>query len=1098
MYFMNRKDSHKPLRHLLLVSSMLLIIACPFRASALNPDRTIHQYNCQTWWRANGLPANAVTAIAQSEDGRLWLGTSQGLVYFDGVGFRVFDMEREKGAESKVINSLARRSGGGLWFGLARGSFGYFDGEQFHSLQREDWGGPFITMRCVRVTRDGALLLGGSGQAGILADTNTLTSLLPTNNADVFSIYEDLAGRIWMGTAQDGLFYWEKGRLTPFPDQTLRNVVISAITVDPEGNIWVGTARGLRRYKPNFAEGPATGFGSESRSMLVDRHGVLWIGTVNSGLIRYQGGKFTSLHHQDGLASDRILSLCESDDGSLWVGTEDGLSQLSDVKFPIFSQTEGLVQEVCLAVAASPNGGIWAGTSDGMSYDRDGHFTNFGFGNANGFSSQWIKRIFAARNGDVYFIGGQKDLDRFSGDHVVKSWMENVWPRAVAEDSRGILVALGPDLMRIENDKLVPVRLANGTNVSLTWINSLLVARDDSIWVAANEGIYQIKDGVLHNWCQKNGLLQSTFFYMCEGDDGAIWAAQNTGIARFKNGGLRQITRKQGLHEDFVYAIVSDNLGNFWMDSNRGIFRVSQGELNAVADGTAERVHCSVYEGEDAVKTTDKGAQEYSGCRSLDGRIWFPSSKGIIMIDPTNVPNNPQPPTVFIERVRINGREYRPDQEPILEPGPGNLEFDYSALDYQAPQKIQYRYRLDGFESEWVDAGTRRSAFYTNLKPGAYRFQVRACNADGVWNTTGTSFSFKLPLRFYETLAFRAGSVLALLGFGIYVWRSQHLRRKQAQLQQTRDLLETKVQERTAELRNEIEERKRAQAETERLQSQLLETSRRAGQAEVASSVLHNVGNVLNSVNIASSCVADRLRKSKVSNLSKVVELLAEHENDLGGFFTNNPKGRQVPVYLAQLAGLLADEQVNTLEELAQLQKNIEHIKDIVTMQQSFAKVSGVTELVKAADLVEDALRMNASSLARHNIQIIKEFEEARLITVEKQKVLQILVNLVRNAQDACDNSGREKKQLTLRVTHVDHCVQIAVCDNGVGIPAENLTRIFAHGFTTKKDGHGFGLHSGALAAKEMGGSLTVQSDGPGRGATFTLELPYTINGDSN
>ena len=1098
MHIMKKKVAHGRLRRLLFLSSMLLVTACPFRASALDPDRTIYQYNCRTWHRANGLPANAVTAIAQSEDGRLWLGTSQGLVYFDGVGFRVFDLAGERGLESKVINSLARRSGGGLWFGLAWGSFGYFDGQQFHSLQRTEWGGPFTTVRSVWTKRDGTLLLGGSALAGILVDTNTLTSLVPANNADVFSVYEDPAGRIWMGTAQDGLFYWEHGRLMPFPDQTLRNMVISTIAVDKAGNLWVGTANGLRCYGTSFQYKSTPEFASQPKALLVDRHGVLWIGTAGSGLIRSQGGTFSSLQKQDGLASDRVLSLAESDDGSLWVGTEDGLSQLSDVKFPILSRTEGLAHEACLAVAASPEGGIWAGTPDGVSYYRDGHFTNFGIKGANGFRSRWVKRVFAAGNGDVYFIGGRKNLDRFHGDHVIMSWTNSVWPRAVAEDSHGILVALDGDLMRIENDKPVPVRLADGSNVSLRWINDLLVTRDDSIWLAATDGIFQIKDGVLHNWCQENGLSQSTFYYMCEGDDGAIWAAQNTGIARFKSGGLRQITRKQGLHEDFVYAIVPDKLGNFWMDSNRGIFRVSQQELNAVADGAAERVHCSVYEGEDAVKTTDKGAQDYSGCRSLDGRIWFPSSKGIIVIDPANVPSNPQPRIVSVERVRINGREYRPDQEPILEPGPGNLEIDYSALDYQAPQKVQYRYRLEGFESEWVDAGTRRSAFYTNLKPGIYRFQVQACNADGVWNTTGTSFRFKLPLRFYETLAFRAGSVLALLGFGTYVWRSQHLRRRQAQLQQTRDLLETKVKERTSELRNEIEERKRAQAEAERLQSALLETSRQAGQAEVASSVLHNVGNVLNSVNIASSCVADRLKKSKAANLSKVVKLLAEHENDLGGFFTNDPRGRQVPAFLAQLAGLLAHEQAKALEELAQLQKNIEHIKDIVAMQQSFAKVSGVTELVKAADLVEDALRMNASSLARRDIQIIKQYEEARLITVEKQKVLQILVNLVRNAQDACDNMGCGDKRLTLRVTHGDDRVRIAVCDNGVGITPENRTRIFAHGFTTKKDGHGFGLHSGALAAKEMGGSLTVQSDGPGQGATFTLELPYTANGESN
>jgi signal transduction histidine kinase len=260
--------------------------------------------------------------------------------------------------------------------------------------------------------------------------------------------------------------------------------------------------------------------------------------------------------------------------------------------------------------------------------------------------------------------------------------------------------------------------------------------------------------------------------------------------------------------------------------------------------------------------------------------------------------------------------------------------------------------------------------------------------------------------------------------------------------------------------------------------------------AEVATGVLHNVGNVLNSVNVASTCLADSLRKSKSANLSKVVALLQEHEADLGPFLTSDSKGKQLPGYLAQLAEHLAGEQTAALHELAQLQKNIEHIKDIVTMQQSFAKVSGVTETLPVTDLVEDALRMNSSSLLRHDIQVIREFEPVAPIMVEKHKVLQILVNLVRNARHACEDSGHQQKRLLLRVINGHDHVRIAVTDNGVGIPPENLTRIFAHGFTTKKDGHGFGLHSGALAAREMGGSLSVQSEGTGRGATFTLELP--------
>jgi len=295
---------------------------------------------------------------------------------------------------------------------------------------------------------------------------------------------------------------------------------------------------------------------------------------------------------------------------------------------------------------------------------------------------------------------------------------------------------------------------------------------------------------------------------------------------------------------------------------------------------------------------------------------------------------------------------------------------------------------------------------------------------------------------------------------------------------------------------SDITERKRAEAELEKARKELAETSRRAAMAEVATGVLHNVGNVLSSVNVASSCLADSLRRSKAADVSKVVALLREHEQDLGGFFTNDPKGRQLPGYLAQLAEHLAGEQADALKELAQLQKNIEHIKDIVTMQQSFAKLSGVTEIVNVSELVEDALKMNLSGLARHDIEVIKEFKDTPLLTVEKHKALQILVNLVRNAKHACDASDLHEKKLTIRTTNGEHRVRIAVSDNGVGILSENLTRIFSHGFTTKKDGHGFGLHSGALAAKEMGGSLTVQSDGPGQGATFTLELPLNQAGE--
>lgn len=279
---------------------------------------------------------------------------------------------------------------------------------------------------------------------------------------------------------------------------------------------------------------------------------------------------------------------------------------------------------------------------------------------------------------------------------------------------------------------------------------------------------------------------------------------------------------------------------------------------------------------------------------------------------------------------------------------------------------------------------------------------------------------------------------------------------------------------------------RRSREQLEKAHADVVESSRLAGMAEIASSVLHNVRNVLTSVNIASSLIVESLKRSKAGNVAKVVAMLDEHRDDLAAFLTNDPKGAQVIDYLRQLSGHLTGEQTAILGELAQLQKGIEHIMDIVKAQQSYAKISGTPETLKAADLIEDALKMN--SIRKGSIQVTKEIPPELSLTVEKHKALQILVNLIRNARQACEKSAAPA--ISVRGANGGDYVRISVTDNGVGIAAENLNRIFAHGFTTKKDGHGFGLHNSAMAAKEMGGNLLAQSDGPGKGATFTLELP--------
>jgi len=303
------------------------------------------------------------------------------------------------------------------------------------------------------------------------------------------------------------------------------------------------------------------------------------------------------------------------------------------------------------------------------------------------------------------------------------------------------------------------------------------------------------------------------------------------------------------------------------------------------------------------------------------------------------------------------------------------------------------------------------------------------------------------------------------------------------------------IERQNAALRQEIADRIHAEGELDKLHKQMLTATRQAGMAEVATGVLHNVGNVLNSVNISTALLNEQFEKSRATNVARIAALLQSHAGDLADFLTNDPKGRALPEYLAELGQRIEAERVKMRAEMQALVANIEHIKEIVNMQQSYAKLVGETESLSAPSLVEDALRMNAAAFTRHGVTLQREFSPAPYVSVDKHKVLQILTNLMRNAKYAVDETTQPQKLIRVGIgVESTGFVAITVADNGVGIAPENLTRIFNHGFTTKKDGHGFGLHSGALAAREMGGALTVGSDGPGRGATFTLTLPIAYD----
>ncbi|MGX1176642.1 DAHL domain-containing protein [Pseudomonas sp. R151218B TE3479] len=330
-------------------------------------------------------------------------------------------------------------------------------------------------------------------------------------------------------------------------------------------------------------------------------------------------------------------------------------------------------------------------------------------------------------------------------------------------------------------------------------------------------------------------------------------------------------------------------------------------------------------------------------------------------------------------------------------------------------------------------------------------------------------------------LVFATFLVLILIWLAIRLIRSfAEINRVNSALQSANDELEQRVEERTRQLKD--------------TQSELMDTARQAGMAEIATNVLHNVGNVLNSVNISADLVSRKLRSSKALGLGKAMQLINEHTDDLGHFLTEDAKGKLLPGYLNQLVEAIASEQQSLTEELAQLSKSVDHIKDIVSTQQSYAGASSLLEPLVVSELLEDALRMNSGALTRHHVTVIKEYGDVPRIMGDKHRLLLILINLISNAKYAMAGVSNDARNMTLKATVVDgQTLQISVKDEGEGIPEENMTRIFAHGFTTRKEGHGFGLHSCALAAIEMNGHLTAHSEGPGKGATFQLQVPLKL-----
>ena len=1120
----------------------------PAPGFALDPSRSLAQYNSRTWRRVNQLPSNLITAIVQSNDGHLWLGTPRGLVDFDGVEFKVLGLPGQDESRSRIITSLAPRRAGGLWVGTERGGYGMFDGTRFSPLPNSHLGGISPTTRALLETRAGSLFISTLGTVGRRLASGFEKTL--SFDQDVICLSEDSRGRVWMGTTGHGLYYWENDHLTRIEGPAANlwgDNVVSAVAVDHEGVIWVGAGNGLHSLNPDLTPRPSIGFNGQVGALLIDDHGILWIGGMFDGLWRYQKGVLSSLGRRDGLASDNVLALAESTDGSMWIGTGDGLTQLSEVKFPILSMSEGLSGESSLCVAAAPEGGVWVGTSNGLTHIVNGQCTSFGMNRRDGFPSEWIRRIFVARNGDLYHLGGRQDFNRFRQGRVDKTWYPGSWSQAIEEDEQGIVLTHQRKLLRLVDDELVPYRLPDGSEPEFGFINRLLVARNGSLWVAGSPGLAQIHDGKLHRWAPGGTRTEQAFFNLCEDEFGAVWAAGNSGLVRIKDGRVSTVDHNQGLHSDLIYAIVPDLQGNFWMDSPEGFFRVSQQELNAVADGTLTRITCTVFDGSHIIKTAEKINAEYSGCRSLDGRIWLSSAKGVIQIDPSHLPVNSRPPPTRLLRVRVDGTEYPVDREPNLGAGAQNLEFDYSAIDYQAPERIRYRYRLEGFQADWVDAGARRSAFFTSLPAGQYRFHVQACNADGVWNNAGATYRLTLPPAVHDSWWFRTGLVVAGLGLigAAWAFRDRSRRREIVEMRHREELQMQMIESSPVPMlmlddRHHVlyanatftrvfgytaadipdlgtwwrlastdpATREEWAADWERRLTAAASTGR---SLEPVETTLAHKDRTLRHVVITTSVVGERTlvicsdltehrRIEEQMRQGQKMEAIGRLSGGIAHDFNNLLTVILGNLTLMELADNLPKDVADSIGDIKGAAKRAANLtRQLLAFSRKQPIHSSDIDLNQVVTEMTSMLQRIVGEDVRIELQLAPGLGSTRADTT---MIEQVVFNLVVNARDAMPRGGR--LVVSTAVTEVrpgavpaalnarpGRFVCLAVGDSGSGIPPAIMPRIFDPFFTTKEVGKGSGLGLATVfgIVEQHQGFIYVQSE-VGRGSTFHIYLP--------